>query len=150
MAYCTQTDLENAVGGSAILVQLLDPLATGTANAARVTAVLDRASAEVASAIQVSTSLSALSAPYPDALIFNTANIAAYYAFLEGTQGQGVPEHIKQRYTNTMEWLDKVANRTRSLGASTKPATDHDVKQIEMNPASNPGQVTRASLKYFW
>lgn len=148
MAYCSQSDLENALGGADKLVELLDKDGDGIADTAIVTAILNRASAEVNSAVQVVIDLSNLVAPYPDALIYNTADIGAYYAYLDGTSGQAVPENVKLRYDNAIKWLDQVATRQRTLGIASKPATGLDVQQID--PDADSTKVSRTSLKGFW
>jgi len=135
MAYCTQTDLELAVGGAAALVEQLDKDGDGVADAAFVTAVLNRASAEVSSAVQLAVDLSTLSAPYPDTLVYVTADIASYYAWLEGGQGIAVPGHIRDKYQDALRWLDQVAKRERSLGVMPRSVSEKDVKQIEVNSA---------------
>jgi phage gp36-like protein len=149
MAYCTQTDLEYAVGGAAILVQLLDKDGDGISDEGYVVRILNRATAEVASAVRISTSLESLElSSYPDALVYTTANIAAYYAFLEGTSGQGLPQHIRDNYQDSLRWLDQVARRERTLGESPKVTTDLQVRQVDPDPYSRG--VSRAGLKGFW
>ena len=146
--YCTQTDLELAVGGAAVLAQLLSKSGTGSADANLVAAVIGRATAEVNSAIQVAIAIDTLNPPYPDALVYVTADIGAYFAYLQGTSGQAMPDSTRQRYDNALRWLDQVARRERTLGVSPKPATDQDVKQVDTNPDGL--RVTRGSLAGLW
>lgn len=149
MAYCTQTDLEYAVGGAPTLVQLLDKDGDGISDAAFVARILNRATAEARSAIEVTTDLTALDlGTIPDSLVFVVANIAAYYAYLEGTQGQGVPDSIRANYDDALRWLDQVARKERSLGAAPRPQTSQVVGVVDIDPL-NIG-VTRKSLKGFW
>lgn len=131
MTYCTQSDLELAVGGASALVQLLDKTGDGVADPAMVAAVLSRAQSEVDSAIQVAVQLPLVSVP--DSLRYVTADIAAYYSYLSGTTGQAVPDPIKARYDNALRWLDQVATRTRALGASTRPTGGQLAEQIDRN-----------------
>lgn len=145
MAYCTQTDLETAVGGSATLVQLLDRDGDGTADSAVVTSVLDRATAEANSAIQVSVDLSTITSPYPDSLIFATANIGAYYSWLLGSSGQAVPDHIRALYDDALRWLDQVARRERTLGVVPRETTDQLVTQIDRSPAGSTTNTSATS-----
>jgi hypothetical protein len=127
--YFSQTDLEYAVGGAATLVQLLDKDGDGVADAQFVARVQARATAEARSAIQVSTDLTVLEGgTLPDSLVYTSANIGAFYAYLEGTQGQGVPDHIRQAYDDALP----------------RPVQDQPEVSIE------PGGVSRRSLKSFW
>jgi phage gp36-like protein len=147
MAYASQTDLEYAVGGAARLVELLDKDGDGYADLPFVTRILDRATAEVQSAIQVSTDLSTLSTP-PPSLIFATAGIAAYYAYLEGTAGHAVPEAILANHNDALRWLDQVARRERSLGSVPRSTTDQAATQIDPDPYGC--SVSRRGLRGFW
>ncbi len=149
MAYCSQTDLEYAVGGAATLVQLLDKDGDGYADTAFVSRILDRATGEAKSAIQVSNDLTVLEAgTIPDSLVYVVANIAAYYAFLEGTQGQGLPDHIRANYDDALRWLDQVAKKERSLGAVPRAASDQSVQQVD--PDAYGCKVSRRSLRGMW
>jgi phage gp36-like protein len=149
MAYASQTDLEYAVGGAATLVQLLDKDGDGLADAPFVARILDRATGEAKSAVQVTSDLAALeNNPLPDALVYAVANIAAYYAYLEGTQGQGVPEAIRANYDDALRWLDQVARKERSLGAVPRTTTDQRVGLIDPDPQGC--SVSRRSLRGLW
>jgi phage gp36-like protein len=149
MAYCSQTDLEFAVGGAATLVQLLDKDGDGYADAGFVSRILSRATGEAKSAVQVACDLTSLeNGPLPDSLVYAVANIAAYYAFLEGTQGQGVPDSIRSNYEDALRWLDQVARRERSLGATPRATTDQSVGQVDPDPYGC--KVSRRSLRGLW
>lgn len=150
--YAATADLAVAVGGSAVLVQLLDKNGDGVADTDQVAACLARATAEVNSAIQVVIDLSSLSAPYPGALIYTTADIAAYYAWLQGAEQQTMPDATRQRYENAVRWLDQVAKRERTLGATPKPATGQQVEQIDRNPtdAEYRSPTWRSTAGPFW
>lgn len=136
MSYCTSADLAVAVGGSAVLVQLLDKNGDGVADADQITACLNRATSEVNGAIQIAIDVASLAAPYPDELVYRTAEIAAYRAWLQGGDGQTMPEAVLAAYTNAMQWLDRVARRERTLGVIPKPSTSQQVEQIDRNPAT--------------
>ena len=134
MPYCSSSDLSLAVGGGSVLVQLLDKNGDGVADADQVAACLARATSEVNGAIQIAIDLDSLSAPYPDELIYRTADIAAYRAWLQGGDGQTMPDAIKASYENAAKWLDQVARRERTLGVLPKPATSQQAEQIDRNP----------------
>lgn len=149
MPFCSQTDLEYAVGGAATLAQLLDKDGDGYADAQFVSRILDRATGEAKSAVQLSNDLGALAnGVIPDSLIYATANIAAYYAFLEGTQGQGVPDSIRANYDDALRWLDQIARKERTLGATPRTVTDQQVGIIDPDPQGL--KVSRRSLRGFW
>lgn len=148
MAYTTQANVERAVGGAAILVQLLDKDGDGVADSSQVTDILARADAEVNSAIQVCVELSSLAAPYPNSLIFCATDLAVFYAFQAGTSGMGIPDAVRQRYEDALRWLNDVAERRRTIGTSTRATADQVVGQVDPDPDLD--RVSRASLKGFW
>jgi len=153
VAYCTQADVEIAVGGARILVELLDKDSDGVADAAGVSAILARATAEIDSALQVAIDITTItSTPYPAALIYAAADIAAYYAYLTGTAQQTIPEPMQARYAAALRWLDQVARRERTLGVTPKPASGQQAEQIDRNPAESPQKTpTWSSLAgAFW
>lgn len=159
--YCTQADLELAVGGAAVLRDLLDKNNTGSADPNQVTAVLTEATAEVNSAINVAFDITTLVAPYPDALVQWTKRIAAYYAYLQSTSGMAMPENIKESYQAAQQWLDKVAHGDRSLGSTVPPGAEKSMGQVDPNPnvgstpsnnttlAQDGGRVTRQTMSGF-
>jgi len=134
VAYCSQSDLEVTLGGAHILVQLLDKNGDGTADSAMVTACLDRATAEIDSRIQVAVDLSALSAPYPNQLIYKTADVAAYEAWKAGAEGQVIPDAVQSRYDDAINWATQVATRRATLGVVPRPTSGQIVEQIDRNP----------------
>ena len=134
MSYFTSTDLALALGGGAVMVQLLDKNGDGVADTDMVASVISRACAEVNSALQVVIDINSLSAPYPDTLVYNSADIGAYYAWLIGADGQTMPDAVRTRYDAAAKWLDQIAQRTRTLGVLPKPATGQQVEQIDRNP----------------
>lgn len=151
-AYATSSDLAVAVGGSSVLVQLLDKNGDGIADTDQVSACLNRATAEVNSALQIVIDLNSIAAPFPDALIYNTADIAAYYAWLQGADGQTMPEAVTARYQAAVRWLDQIAKRERTLGVLPKPATGQQVAQVDRNPAGRDyrSPTWRSTAGPFW
>lgn len=134
------------------MVQLLDKNGDGTADTDQVNACLARGTAECNSALQVVIDLDSLSAPYPDALIYAAADISAYYAWLQGGDGQTMPEAARTRYENATRWLDQIAKRERTLGVLPKPATGQQVEQIDRNPtdAAYRTPTWRSTAGPFW
>ena len=147
MAYTSQVLVEYAVGGAAVLVQLLDKTGDGVIDAGLMTDVLARADAEVNSAIQVAVQLPL--ATTPDAVKYAATDIAAFIAFQYGTSSMGVPEQVRSRYEAALRWLDDVATRKRTVGTAVKPPTDQQVQQVNVEPYS-AGTSIRDALKGFW
>lgn len=146
--FATQNDLELAIGGVAVIAQLLDKNGDGLADADLVTAVLGRANAEVAAAVGNAIAIASLSAPYPDPLVYHAAQIAAYYAWGQGSSEVVVPDAVKLMHEDSLRFLDQVARRERSLGVATPPASAVQAKQIDPDPQQN--RMTRDGLKGFW
>ena len=147
MAYSSQSLLEYAVGGAAVLKELLDKDGDGTADSALVTDVLARADAEVNSAIQVAVQLPLVTTP--DAVKYAATDVAAFVAFQYGTAAQGVPDQIRSRYEAALRWLDDVATRKRTVGTASRPTTDQQVEQVKVEPYT-AGTSIRDSLRGFW
>lgn len=148
--FCVQGDVELAIGGVQVLAQLLDKNGDGIADSDLVAAVIGRASAEVAAAVGNAVNISSLATPYPDALVFHTAQIAAYYAWNQGSSEVIVPDAAKQLHEDSLRFLDQVARRERSLGVGTAPASSILVKQIDTDNGGTLGRITRDSTKGFW
>src|SRR5262245_31988129 len=113
--YCTQADLERALGGAAVLVQLLDKDQDGQADPDAVSDVLDAGSNEVASYIQVMVELSSLRPPYPRALVLKTADCCAFHAWSRGSERQAAPQNIQSVYDAAIRWAIDVGQRRATL-----------------------------------
>jgi phage gp36-like protein len=125
--FCQQADLERALGGAPILVQLLDKDLDNVADADMVAQVIDAAMSELSSYIQVVVDLTTLVAPYPFALVSKTADVAAFYAWRYGAYGQAIPENVVQGYDKAISWAQDVAAKKATLGAVRKQALDQPV-----------------------
>lgn len=125
--FCTQADLELAVGGASILVQLLDKNKDNIADASMVFQVLDAASNEMASYIQVTVDLATLSSPYPLSLVTKTADLAAFYAWRYGADGQSIPDNVLQGREAAVRWGQDVATKRAALGVVPKAGLDQVV-----------------------
>ena len=146
MAYSTPDDLALRVGGSAVLVRLLDKDGDGVADDALVSACINQASSEVDAAVQVRHSLPLASTPM--ILTATESSLAAYYAHQFGTDGQGVPPNVRQMAEDARAFLTDVAEGRRTLAVSVKPATDLEAAQVDPDPDQT--SVSRTSLKGFW
>ena len=139
MQFCTQADVERAVGGAKPLAQLLDPNRTGTGvDAQSMTDVLDMGSLEIASYIQVAISLAGLTAPYPRILVLKTADVCAFHAWMRGAQGQGIPEQVVHRYEAAIRWAQDVGARRATIGIDPKPAVDPPNELIDPQQGAIP------------
>lgn len=145
---CTKANVEVAVGGAHILVELLDKDRDGVADPDQVDAVIVQASADVLSAVQVAVALSSLREPYPDVVVFHTARIAAYYAWLNSSSGQAVPPNIRESYEAALRWLDRLTESKRGLGVEPAHVASHGLGLVEVNPRGD--RVTRESMEGFW
>jgi phage gp36-like protein len=147
MARITQAQLEAALGGAPVLVQLLDKDGDGIADAASVTEVLDYSEGEVNSAIQVAVSLDDAVVATSKVLQQRQLAIAVYWAWQRGTQALAMPDEVRAAYQDALRWLDDVAGGRRTLGISTAPAGTPNIKKVNIDPDST--RTTRANLKGF-
>ncbi len=121
MTYCTQADVEIAVGGPAKLLQLADQAGTGTLDAAAiavVAAAIVESDAELNSYIghRYAVPLS----PVPDIVRMKSANWAARVLRRNLFNGQPLADDIEREGTD-IKWLLGVADGTISLGLEPTP-----------------------------
>lgn len=128
--YCTQADLERALGGARELVQLLDKDGDNRADAELVTQVLDAGSAELASYF-INLDLRTIREPYPPALVTKTADACAFYAWRYGAYGQGIPDSIMQGYDKAIGWAKDVGNKQATLGVVAEPSLKESVGVVD-------------------
>lgn len=156
--YFDETALALSVGGAAVLVQLLDKDGDGVADPALVAAIRARATSDMSSIIQTQLDLIALDAravldgAYPDALVYHTADIGAYYAWLAGGENQVMPPATLAKYEAAMAWADKVAKKLATLGTPIKPAAGQFVAQVDRNPGGDvwPTPTWTSMRGSFW
>jgi phage gp36-like protein len=147
MARITKAQLEAAVGGAAILVQLLDKNFDGIADDDLVEQCIEKAEIEAASAVQVAIDLDDPNVETSRALEQKKLDVAAYWAYQKGTSGQAVPQDIRDAYEDAKEWFDKVAGGKRALGQARHPRSSLPVKQVPIDPESR--RTTRSNMKGF-
>lgn len=143
--YFSQTELENALGGAAILVQLLDKDGDGVADVSLVAEVIANACGDIDSAIAVRAQLP-LPAPYPAAVVSNAIKLGIYWAHVKGTGGQGVPADVRDVYAQVELWMERIVEGKRSLGVVPRASSGRQAAQVEPSAAG----VTRDKLKGFW
>jgi len=132
--FCKQIDLERALGGAAILAQLSDKNGTGNIDAEFVSFVLDAGSMDIASYIQKAVDIASLQEPYQLSLVFKTADACAWRAWLRGSYGQGIPQHVQAAYDLAIAWAKDVGDRAATLGTTPKPALDPPAKLLDYDP----------------
>lgn len=151
MSYCAQANMERAVGGAAVLVELLDKDGDGIADALLVTELLSRADGEIDAAIQqAGIEPSTLTSPYPNQIVFCAADLCAYLAFTYGTSGQGVPPEITARHQNALRLLDDFALRKRSVNAPSSQTTNMLLQQVERSTDAAPAYTFETSRGFNW
>ena len=147
---CVQNDVELAVGGVAVLAQLLDKNGDGIADSDLVASIIGRASSYVIAGIGAAAVPGSLSSPYPDILVYTAANVAAYYSWTMGSSEIVIPDGAKMLMDAADSTIAKIRNREISLGANTAPASALEVKQIDTDNGGTLGRLTRDSIKGFW
>lgn len=139
MRFCSQADVERALGGAAILVQLLDKDDDNVADADLVQQVIDNATNEMSSYIQVVVDLAALQPPIPFALVAKTADVAAFYAWRYGAYGQAIPENVVQGHEAAVRWAQDVATKKATLGAVRKQVLDQPIGVRQFDRPNDDG-----------
>lgn len=137
--YCTQADLEIAVGGAAVLRQLADPNRTGTPDPLIITDYLESGAAELRTAVEVKHDPETIANLDTDSLRrLRDANaaISARIAYAKGGLGQAMPDYLRDAAERAEKFADQLAIGQRRLGrvadgkaaAINQPATivDYD------------------------
>lgn len=140
VAYCTQAELEIALGGAAVLVQLADPNMTGTADATTVQDYLESGAARVRSVVEVRYAPEVIAALDSDSLrLLRDLNkwFSAQIAWLEGSRGADVPDRVQAQ----AEWADKTLAEIRTgerrlgrVSGGTVPALSTVVASVDHDP----------------
>lgn len=140
-AYCSQPDLEVALGGPRVLAQLADFNGDGVADSSVVTDYLESGAAEVRTAVEVKHDpevVAALDSGSLRRLLDANAALSARIAWEKGGKGAAMPDWIKDRATRADKFLDDLATGHRRLGraagdsaaavtqASAVGVVDHD------------------------
>lgn len=143
MAYASQTDLEDACGGAARLVQFTDWNNDRVADADRITSALDKAAGEMDSYI-VKQRAVPLANPTPKVKEVNA--VIALYA-LARARGM-VNEQLRTDYEDALKWLDGVSKGTIMLDVDPQPtAASSRIDAYSSRPSTK--DVSRAKLKGF-
>ena len=152
MAYCTQADLEVAVGGAARLLQLADFNQTGNINDAGVQSIISGWLEDEAATIRTKTevkhdpeTLANLDTPSLRKLNDANATLSARTAYEKGAGGFGLPEHLGNRAVRIEKFLDDLAAGSARLGRAsggTVPALNQPVGVVDYDPQGCGVSVT--------
>lgn len=149
MAYCSQSDVQNAVGGAIKLAQLSDQdnALGGSVNAAVVSAAIAEASSEIASYIGHRISVNAIAAQVPDVVRLKAASWAARVLRRMAYSGQPLQDDI-EREKMDREWLEGVATGLYSLGVQPELPAAPEVSD-KAAPRDSTLNISRAKLRGF-
>lgn len=117
--YCSQGDLEIAVGGAKQLRQLADPDNTGTALESRINDYLEAGAGEVRSAAEIKhdpETLANLDADSLRRVRDANAALSARHAYTKGGRGLAMPEFVAAAADRADTFLDLLAKGLRRLG----------------------------------
>lgn len=137
-AYCSQTDLETALGGPKVLTQLADFDEDGQPDVAVVTDYLESGAAELRTAVEVKHDpevIANLDTASMRRLIDANAALSARVAWEKGGKGGAMPDWVRDRAERADRFVDALARGERRLGrvAGSNPAA--------VTQASNAGTV---------
>lgn len=123
MAYCTEADVQTAVGGAIKLAQLSDQdnLLAGAVNHTVVTQAITEATNEIASYVGHRVSVNAIAAAIPPLLVQKAASWAARVLRRMAYNGQPLEDDLTREETDR-KWLDGVARGLYSLGVEPEVA----------------------------
>ena len=119
VVFCSQVDLELALGGARILVQLADPDKSGIAQADVVQDYLEDGAASIRSRVEIKhdpETLANLDASSLRLLQRINSRLSAKVAYLKGGLGQAMPEWIDKAAEEAERELAEIAEGTRRLG----------------------------------
>lgn len=126
IAYCMQADLEIALGGADVLLQLADPNGLGVLDISIVEDYLESGAAEVRSAVEIKHDPETIANLDSDAtrrLRDANASLSARIAYEKGSKGMAMPDRVRERADRTDRWLDLLAEGKRRLGRVAGGAT---------------------------
>jgi phage gp36-like protein len=146
MAYCTQADLEIAVGGAQVLKQLADPNRSGTTQLSIVVDYLEDGAGEIRAATEIKHDPETLANLDPVSLRrlqdSNTA-LSARIAYEKGGRGMAMPDYVRERAERADKFLDDLAKGLRRLGrvaGGTVAALSQPVGTVDHDPNGDGGE----------
>ncbi len=129
----SQRDLENALGGADVLLQLLHGDVASVVDEARLNQVINSASGEIASYL-INVDLDSVVEPYASALVAKAADLGAYYAWRYGAKGQPIPELISGDRDKAIAWAQDVGKKLATLGEKLSPNLSESVGVVDHDP----------------
>lgn len=142
-SYAQQSDLEIALGGKAVLLQLADPNNQGAPDPATVTDYLESGAVLVRSAVEVKhdpETIANLDAASLRLLLDANAALSARIAWEKGGKGMACPTHTAERADRYDAIVDKIAEGKRRLGrvaGGTSAAINQQAEIVDYD-SSNP------------
>ena len=140
IAYCSAADLEVALGGAAVLVQLADPGQTGTADAGIVQDYLESGAAEIRPFVEVKHEPETIANLDSDSLRrLRDANAAlsARIAWEKGGMGQAMPQTVTNRAERTEQFCRDLSMGVQRLGrvaGGTQASLGQNVQVVDSDP----------------
>lgn len=147
MTYCTQADVEIAVGGLTKLAQLSDQenLLAGAVDATVVANAIAEACAEMSSYIGHRISVDAIAADIPDIVKLKAAAWAARVLRRNAYNGQPLTDDLEREKTDR-DWLKGVASGLYSLGVEPELRAAPEVSD-KASPRDPTLKVSAARLR---
>ena len=150
--YCTSTDVQNAIGGSARL-KLLTDIANSSTNTSAITSAIDEATGLIdqyaTGTPGTGTTAGALWSSTPIPATQCAINIAVYTLYVR--IWDEVPEDVKIKYERSLDLLEKLAQGKVSWVPSETPARQNVGGVYYHGPGTtnreaNPRRTTRSSM----
>jgi phage gp36-like protein len=147
--YCTEADVQIAVGGAAKLAQLSDQdnLLGGAVNHAVVAAAISEATNEIASFVGHRISINAIAAAIPPLLVTKAAAWAARVLRRDAYNGQPLADDL-DREEIERKWLLLAAEGRVSLGVEPE-LPNSDIVTDAAKPRSSSYTISRERFKGF-
>lgn len=162
-AYAAQSDLERALGGAAVLVQLADPNKTGNVDSNTVTDLLNDGAAELRSAVEVKHDpevIANLDTASRRLLAKTNAALSARIAYERGSKGLAMPDNVARAAERADKFCDQLASGERRLArvaggkvaavsqAADDGIVDHDpLTTAKIDTVTTPPSISIAQFK---
>jgi len=149
VAYCTEADVQTAVGGATKLAQLSDQdnALSGAVNHTVVTAAIDEATAEMAGYIGHRISVNAIAAAVPRLLVNKAAAWAARILRRNAYNGQPLADDLDREEIDR-KWLMLVAEGRVSLGVEPEIQNAPEIADVAATRSST-FTISRERMKGF-
>ncbi len=152
MPRLTQSQLEYALGGADVLVELTDRTGSGVADTTFVNQVLTDADGEVNGFIALAVSLADPAVDTAPEVLRLTKPLAVYLTWLRGTRAQAMPPEVRQARDDARADLELISQRRRGLGMLPRATSSQPVQQAVLEPDEPWVSATspRQRLKGMW